>query len=103
MNYEVDHPISPQQRSPRLARLTLHLQARLLDFGPGGPQVVDCDPRTGRVSARFPGHETAQVTEQLARQGFPVAVEGDLAVFSLTPSFRFEALDRLWGTLFEIL
>ena len=33
--------------SPRLARLTGHLQARLLDFGPGGPEI-----EIGRASCR---------------------------------------------------
>ena len=34
-------PTSAQ--APRVARLTRHLKARLEDFGPGGPEVVQAD------------------------------------------------------------
>lgn len=51
----------------RVARLTRHLRARLLDFGPGGPEVLSADEAAGTVRARFPGHDTAQVLERLGR------------------------------------
>ena len=31
----------------RVARLTRHLRARLLDFGPGGPEVLSADEAAG--------------------------------------------------------
>ena len=34
--------------SPRLARLTRHLTARLLDFDPGGPQILWADEERGQ-------------------------------------------------------
>lgn len=103
MMLELARPCSPGERSPRLSRLTLHLQARLLDFDPGSPQVLSCDPEAGRVAARFPGHETGQVLDRLAQRGFSAALEAGCAVFYLSPNLRFEDLDRLWGTLYEIL
>ena len=50
-----------QRGTPRLARLTRHWNARLEDFGPGGPQVLAADQERGEVLARFPGHETKAV------------------------------------------
>ncbi len=89
--------------SPRLARLTRHLAARLADFGPGGPQVVLCDQSRGFVAARFPGHETAQVLQGLAGFGVAAVQDGELARFWLRPDGRFEDLDYLWGCLFALL
>ncbi len=102
----------------RIARLTRHLKARLEDFGPGGPQVVSADEETGAVTARFPGHDTAQVLQRLEKQcGVRAVQEGELALFRLTPQVRFEELalfrltpqvrfedlDYVWGCLFDIL
>ena len=39
----------------RVARLTRHLRARLLDFGPGGPEVLSADEAAGTVPS-VPGH-----------------------------------------------
>lgn len=103
MTIQLDRPCSPGEQSPRLTRLTLHLQARLLDFAPGGPQVLACDSKIGRVAARFPGRDTSQVWAELAQRGFHAALEEDCAVFYLSPALRFEDLDRLWGTLYELL
>lgn len=89
--------------SPRLARLTRHLTARLLDFDPGGPQVLWADEERGQISARFPGHDLGQVLAGLERLGIRVAREGDAALFSLDPDLPFESLDYVWGCLFEIL
>jgi len=96
-------PCPPAQHGARLARLTRHLNARLLDFGPGGPEVLLCDSDQGMVAARFPGHETAQVISGLEARGFLPSQVGDQAVFYLSPEIRFEELDRLWGCLFELL
>ena len=66
----------------RVARLTRHLRARLLDFGPGGPEVLSADEAAGTVRARL---------------------DGDCALFLLSPDTRFEDLDYLWGSLFDLL
>ena len=88
----------------RAARLARHLEARLLDFGPGGPEVVLCDQDKGIVTARFPGHDIRAVTEQLStRFGVTTASEGDCAVFHLTDQTPFEDLDYVWGCLFDLL
>ena len=88
----------------RVARLTRHWKARLEDFGPGGPQVVSADEETGAVTARFPGHDTAQVLQRLEKQcGVRAVQEGELALFRLSPQVRFEDLDYVWGCLFDIL
>ena len=100
----LNHPNScPPELLPRLARLTRHLQARLLDFGPGGPQVLSADQDRGRVEVRFPGHDAAQTLQALERQGVFGRLEGDRAVFLLDPATRFEDLDYLWGCLFSVL
>lgn len=88
--------------SPRLARLTRHLEARLLDFGPGGPQVTGRDERRGWVSARFPGRDSGQVRAALAELGVHTAQEGEDVLFFLSDSLSFESLDALWGLLFEL-
>lgn len=95
-------PCPPELR-PRLARLTRHLRARLLDFGPGGPQVLSADQEEGRVEASFPGHDTGRVLAELEGRGVLALREGDAALFLLGPRTRFEDLDYLWGCLFDIL
>lgn len=87
----------------RLAQLTRHLEARLLDFAPGGPEVVSADQAAGAVTARFPGHEAEEVLAALAAQGVLAGQEGELAVFRLSPDTAFEDLDYVWGCLNEIL
>ncbi len=88
----------------RIARLTRHLHARLLDFGPGGPEVLSADETAGTVRARFPGHSTAQVLDRLAASaGVRARLDGDCALFLLSSDTRFEDLDYLWGSLFDLL
>lgn len=100
LNCPAGQPADPA----RLARLTRHLRARLLDFGPGGPEVLSADEGTGVVAARFPGREAGQVLERLEREyGIRAALEGDKAVFYLRSDARFEDLDRVWGGLADIL
>ena len=97
-------PRPAQGQEERLARLTRHLEARLRDFGPGGPEVLETDQQAGFVAARFPGHSTGEVVERLAREcGVSAAPEGDRAVFYLHPGIPFEDLDYLWGCLFGLL
>ena len=101
---DLARPGAPSGDRARVARLTRHLKARLEDFGPGGPQVVSADEETGAVTARFPGHDTAQVLQRLEKQcGVRAVQEGELALFRLTPQVRFEDLDYVWGALFEVL
>lgn len=92
--------------SPRLARLTRHLHARLLDFGPGGPEVLCADQSRGIVTARFPGHDTAQVIDELehrCRVSVTLSDDGELARFCLGNDTPFEDLDYVWGCLFDLL
>ena len=86
-----------------LAWLVRHLDARLHDFGPGGPEVLTADQDTGLVAVRFPGHDTLEVLDALSQQGITAAHEDDRALFWLSPDIPFENLDRLWGILFEVL
>ena len=88
----------------RLARLTRHLEARLGDFGPGGPEDVRADQRTGVVTARLPGLPAARAAERLEREwGVRCGVSEGRLGFRLSPALRFEDLDYLWGCLNELL
>ncbi|MCF2662808.1 hypothetical protein [Pseudoflavonifractor phocaeensis] len=86
------------------ARLVRHLDARLRDFGPGGPEVLEADQNAGVVTARFPGHDTARVLGRLEGEyGVSAGQENGLAVFRLSPDVPFEDLDYVWGCLFDLL
>ncbi len=85
------------------ARLTRHLEARLQDFGPGGPEVLSCDQAGGTIRAVFPGHDTASVLRRLSAAGILAEQDGREAVFHLSPDIPFEDLDYVWGCLNEIL
>ena len=88
----------------RLARLTRHLKARLEDFAPGGPEVVEANQHTGTVTARLPSCPAAEAAARLEREfGVLAGLEGDCLRFSLSPCVPFEQLDYLWGCLFELL
>lgn len=88
----------------RLGRLTRHLRARLLDFGPGGPEVLSADEAAGLVAVRFPGRESQAILRALDEQcGVSALPDGDHILFCLTQDTRFEDLDYIWGCLFEIL
>ncbi len=100
----LDRPGGAAGDAARLARLTRHLRARLLDFDPGGPEVLWADEAAGAVAARFPGYDAGEVLSELERAyGVRAAREGEQAVFHLSPGTRFEDLDYLWGALNEIL
>lgn len=92
------------KEAPRVARLTRHLKARLEDFGPGGPEVVQADQETGVVRFRLPGRGSAWLQAQLReRWDIRIGVEDGLAVCRLSPQVAFEQLDRFWGCLFELV
>ena len=92
------------KEAPRVARLTRHLKARLEDFGPGGPEVVQADQETGVVRFRIPGKDSAWLQAQLKeRWDIRIGVEDGLAVCRLSPQVAFEQLDRFWGCLFELV
>lgn len=101
---KLDVPVQTVGDLARLARLTRHLRARLLDFGPGGPEVLSVQEESGLIAVRFPGHDTADVLHALSgRCGVCVRLEGEQACFCLKDTTRFEDLDYVWGSLFEIL
>lgn len=88
----------------RVARLTRHLKARLEDFGPGGPEVIQADQERGAVRFRIPGKDSGWLQAQLReRWDIQIAVEDGLAVCCLGPDIAFEQLDRFWGCLFELV
>ena len=101
---DLTHPNRVPGSEARVARLTRHLRARLLDFGPGGPEVLSADEAAGAVRARFPGHDAAKILDRLAASaGVRARLDGDCALFLLSPDTRFEDLDYLWGSLFDLL
>ena len=100
---DLKHSRPDPQQAERTARLTRHLDARLRDFAPGGPEVVSVDQKSGRITARFPGHETHSIVEALERRRVEVGEEDGLAVFLLSPDIAFEDLDYVWGCLNELL
>ena len=101
---DLTHPNRVPGSEARVARLTRHLRARLLDFGPGGPEVLSADEAAGAVRARFPGHDAAKILDRLATSaGVRARLVGDCALFLLSPDTLFEDLDYLWGSLFDLL
>ena len=93
-----------QQNEPiRLARLTRHLHARLLDFGPTGPKVSNVNEDTGTILAHFPQRNSVDIMTQLQDKcGVLVDIEDDSLKFILSSDIRFEDLDYVWGCLFEL-
>lgn len=103
MNLTQNHIPTPAE-APRVARLTRHLKARLEDFGPGGPEVVQANQETGVVRFRIPVKDSAWLQEQLGeRWNIQIGVEDGQAVCRLGPDIAFEQLDRFWGCLFELV
>ena len=82
----------PQGYDPEhLARQVRHLAARLQDFGPGGPELLSADQKTGQVRARFPGHDADDIRRQLeTRFGVRTRLDGDGLRFQLSPHIAFE-------------
>lgn len=87
----------------RLAALTRHLHARLLDFGPDGPEVLNWDQTSGVIQVTFPGHDIQSVSAQLKACGVQITPNPDYALLYLDETIPFEHLDYLWGCLFDIL
>ena len=97
-------PHGGEEDPRRIAALTRHLNARLLDFGPGGPEVLSFDTQCGLVRVDFPGRCTGDVLQRLSRQFGVQGVEaGGEALFYLRENTRFEDLDYVWGCLFDLL
>ncbi len=97
-------PVQNPRDPNRLAALTRHLNARLLDFGPGGPEVVSFDEGRGLVKARFPDHDTQKLLHDLSQTwDVQAAQETGLALFYLNENTQFEDLDYVWGCLFDLL
>ena len=104
---EIDlrHTYSAAGKEALRARQVRHLEARLRDFGPDGPEVLEADQASGTIFARFPGRSTESVVARLERDhghfGGPGGGIG--RSFDLSPQVSFEALDYVWGCLFQIL
>ena len=97
-------PPSSTGNPARLARLVRHLEARLQDFGPGGPEVRSADQHTGLVLAAFSDRSPQALADTLAQRfGILVGTEGDCVAFQLSPDLPFEDLDYVWGCLFQIV
>ena len=96
--------VPASEQASRVARLTRHLKARLEDFGPGGPEVVQADQERGVVCFRIPGKDSFWLQTQLReRWNIQIDTEDGLAVCRLVPEVAFEQLDRFWGCLFELV
>jgi len=89
--------------TPRQARLTRHLNGRLHDLAANWPEVVLCDQAQGVVQVRFPGWDTAKLLSELNARGVLAEERDGCLVFHLPPDLAFEDLDRVWGTLFELI
>lgn len=93
-------PSDPERR----AALTRHLNARLLDFDPGGPEVLLCDPESGLIRFRFPNHSpqwaAAALSAEYHIQTIPTSEYIELYLNETIP---FEDLDYVWGCLFQLL
>ena len=101
---DLSSPAPSTGDSVRLARLVRHLEARLNDFGPVGPEVRSADQQTGVVLAAFSGRSPQKLADALAQNfGILVRAEGECIVFRLTADCPFEDLDYVWGCLFQIL
>lgn len=85
-----------------VAQLARHLSARLEELEEDCVLLRGWDRAAdGRVEARFPGRDAGALARRLA-EIVPCAVTGpDTLAFSLTPDTPFEALDTVWGVLFE--
>ena len=86
------------------AQLARHLSARLEELEEGclllrgWEQAAD-----GLVEARFPGQDAGALARRLTAS-VPVRCEAagpETLRFSLAPDTPFEALDTIWGVLFE--
>ena len=101
---DLSAPAASSGSPARLARLVRHLEARLADLGPGGPQAISACQQTGLVLARFPGHSPQSLADTLKENfGIQVRSEGDFVAFQLTPDLSFEDLDYVWGSLFQLV
>ena len=93
-------PSNPERR----AALTRHLNARLLDFDPGGPEVLLCDPESGLIRFCLPDLSAHRASAALSMnyqiQTIPAS---DYIELYLNETIPFEDLDYVWGCLFQLL
>lgn len=97
--------LCPASSDPeRRAALTRHLNARLLDFDPGGPEVLLCDPESGLLRFCLPDlspyRASAALSTNYQIQTIPAF---DYIELYLNESIQFEDLDYVWGCLFQLL
>ena len=93
-------PSDPERR----AALTRHLNARLLDFAPGGPEVLLCDPESGLLRVRLPNRSPHQAAAALsAEYHIQTIPASDYIELYLNETIPFEDLDYVWGCLFQLL
>ncbi len=87
----------------RLARLTRHLCARLLDLGAASPELERVSQEEGSLTARFPGRRAEELAQRLREHGVLCTGEGERVCFHIPEELPFEDLDYVWGCLFQIL
>lgn len=101
---DLTHPNRVPGSEARVARLTRHLRARLLDFGPGGPEVLSADEAAGAVRARFPGHDAAKILDRLGRlSGVSAPAWTGLRPVPSVPGHSFRGPGLSVGSLFDLL
>ena len=87
-----------------LAQLARHLSARLEELEDGCVLLRGWESAVdGRVEAQFPGQDAGALVRRLTA-AVPIRCEAmglDTLRFFLAPDTPFEALDTIWGILFE--
>ena len=99
LNQKAQMPSKPE----RLARLTRHLRARLLDLGAGTPELEQVCQEEGTITARFPGRTAEEMMSRLREHGVSCTGAGERVCFCIPEELPFEDLDYVWGCLFQIL
>lgn len=93
-------PSDPERR----AALTRHLNARLLDLDPGGPEVLLCDPDSGLIHFCLPDLSPHRAAAALSTkyQIHTIPMFDHIELY-LNESIPFEDLDHVWGCLLQLL
>ena len=94
----------PASDPERRAALTRHLNARLLDFDPGGPEVLLCDQESGLIRVHFPNRAPHRAAAALsAEYHIQTTPTSDYLELYLNETIQFEDLDYVWGCLVQLL